>query len=342
MAKNGDNSAVKAFEQAILAIKYRPEVAELFSDVVDLPDGYSFLFLKVLKDDPSIETERLAKIVQGYISPYENSDTNAALAEMRLISDAAAMEFVNAIEAIGDKNLKFIREQIKAEFCSLESTPKIAPLPPSLTIPQYEKKFGMLAHKIAEKFGVKRVLNGEFLYSWNNNDYDSLSAVFQALDIAMFDGNKLQKEKLKQPLEKLINIASDVIQRNSILYSEHPEIKQQESTILGTNLTSYNSIEDALSILSRPLGNELTARIPTVGYSFIHSDRPNTNRWRRMLDKTVNLVMNDEPEVNIIKAEKFKQYSVSDELSKWAKLLEDGHITYHDFNEVRAKLLKRS
>ena len=47
-------------------------------------------------------------------------------------------------------------------------------------------------------------------------------------------------------------------------------------------------------------------------------------------------------EVDIIKGEKFKQYSVADELTKWAKLKEDGHISEEEFNEARAKLLKRN
>jgi len=47
-------------------------------------------------------------------------------------------------------------------------------------------------------------------------------------------------------------------------------------------------------------------------------------------------------DVNIIKGEKLKQYSVADELLKWAKLKEDGHISESEFNEARAKLLRRN
>jgi hypothetical protein len=50
----------------------------------------------------------------------------------------------------------------------------------------------------------------------------------------------------------------------------------------------------------------------------------------------------DASDVNIIKGEKLKQYSVADELIKWAKLKEDGHISQSEFNEARAKLLKRN
>ena len=45
-------------------------------------------------------------------------------------------------------------------------------------------------------------------------------------------------------------------------------------------------------------------------------------------------------EVDIIKGE--KQYSVADELTKWAKLKEDGHISEEEFKDARTKLLKRN
>ncbi len=48
------------------------------------------------------------------------------------------------------------------------------------------------------------------------------------------------------------------------------------------------------------------------------------------------------PEMDIIKGEKLTQYSVADELMKWAKLKEDGYITEEEFNEARAKLLGRN
>lgn len=52
--------------------------------------------------------------------------------------------------------------------------------------------------------------------------------------------------------------------------------------------------------------------------------------------------LRNESEMDIIKGERLRQYSVADELLKWAKLKEDGHITEEEFNEARAKLLKRS
>lgn len=48
----------------------------------------------------------------------------------------------------------------------------------------------------------------------------------------------------------------------------------------------------------------------------------------------------DSSKVSIIRGENLKQYSVADELIKWAKLKDDGHITVEEFNDARKKLLK--
>lgn len=46
-------------------------------------------------------------------------------------------------------------------------------------------------------------------------------------------------------------------------------------------------------------------------------------------------------EIDIIKGERLKSFSVADELIKWAKLKEDGHISEQEFNDARKKLLQR-
>lgn len=47
----------------------------------------------------------------------------------------------------------------------------------------------------------------------------------------------------------------------------------------------------------------------------------------------------DKNGVDIIRGERLKSFSVADELTKWAKLKEDGHITEKEYNEARKKLL---
>ncbi|MDO6427133.1 SHOCT domain-containing protein [Thalassotalea sp. 1_MG-2023] len=55
-----------------------------------------------------------------------------------------------------------------------------------------------------------------------------------------------------------------------------------------------------------------------------------------------SIINSKSSDVDIIKGEKLKQYSVADELTKWAKLKEDGHISEEEFSEARTKLLKRN
>lgn len=45
-------------------------------------------------------------------------------------------------------------------------------------------------------------------------------------------------------------------------------------------------------------------------------------------------------EVKIIKGENMRSYSVADELSKWAKLRDDGVVSEQEFQEARNKILR--
>ena len=45
-------------------------------------------------------------------------------------------------------------------------------------------------------------------------------------------------------------------------------------------------------------------------------------------------------EVNTIKGENIKSNSVADELLKWVKMKEDGHISKEEYNDARKKLLQ--
>lgn len=55
--------------------------------------------------------------------------------------------------------------------------------------------------------------------------------------------------------------------------------------------------------------------------------------------KNKNIVK--ESEIDIIKSESLRSYSVADELIKWAKLKEDGYISEEEFKDARDKLLQR-
>ncbi|MCP4614770.1 MAG: hypothetical protein GY845_39315, partial [Planctomycetes bacterium] len=58
-----------------------------------------------------------------------------------------------------------------------------------------------------------------------------------------------------------------------------------------------------------------------------------------LLDKAKSLTEKKEG-VEIIKAEKFKSYSVADELMKWAELKKKGSITEDEYLAAKDKLLK--
>lgn len=47
-----------------------------------------------------------------------------------------------------------------------------------------------------------------------------------------------------------------------------------------------------------------------------------------------------EKDINIIRGEKLRSFSVADELMKWAKLRESGLISEKEYNEARRKLLQ--
>lgn len=51
--------------------------------------------------------------------------------------------------------------------------------------------------------------------------------------------------------------------------------------------------------------------------------------------------ISNKSEIDIIKGERLKSFSVADELIKWAKLREEGHVSEQEYNDARKKLLHR-
>ena len=94
-------------------------------------------------------------------------------------------------------------------------------------------------------------------------------------------------------------------------------------------------------------GNLLAAYSPLnvleKGYAIIEDNSGKVLDSVGLLDETKILrITVKDGKRTFIKGEKLKQYSVADELIKWAKLKEDGHISEEEFNEARKKLLKRA
>lgn len=120
------------------------------------------------------------------------------------------------------------------------------------------------------------------------------------------------------------------------------------------NFISYNSKEDSYWRYGYVDG--MWAGFSIIVISFLYSVAVNILFYKPLKNHSDWVVINgifasrkntqsqnlDDPQLNIIKGEKFKQYSVADELIKWAKLKEDGHISEEEFNEARAKLLNKN
>lgn len=70
---------------------------------------------------------------------------------------------------------------------------------------------------------------------------------------------------------------------------------------------------------------------PLVGHSeWISDNGIFSNRTNNTTNKS---------EIDIIKGERLRSFSVADELIKWAKLKEEGHVSEQEYNDARKKLL---
>ncbi len=58
-------------------------------------------------------------------------------------------------------------------------------------------------------------------------------------------------------------------------------------------------------------------------------------------NKPRNTSLIDTSSIEIVKRENLKSYSVADELLKWPKLKEDGHITDYEFQKAKSKILDK-
>jgi len=94
------------------------------------------------------------------------------------------------------------------------------------------------------------------------------------------------------------------------------------SLILGAVACFYLFLINALFL------NPLRSHVKWIEVNGIFS-----NKNKTVIDTDGN------SDIDIIKGERLRTFSVADELIKWAKLKEDGHITEQEFNDARKKLL---
>ena len=94
-------------------------------------------------------------------------------------------------------------------------------------------------------------------------------------------------------------------------------------------------------------GFVLTSLIPIVYFILINvlflAPLKTHREWveKNGFFKSTKIKSNEDKDVDIIKGEKLRSYSVADELTKWAQLKVDGHISEEEYEEARRKLLKK-
>ena len=113
-------------------------------------------------------------------------------------------------------------------------------------------------------------------------------------------------------------------------YYNYPLGWKYEGNFIGVSFLAVISV-CYLIIVKVLFLNILKAHSEWVPVNGIFSSKPKNSK-----------IQTEDSEIDIIKGEKLKYYSVADELIKWSKLKEDGLISENEFNEARAKILKRN
>lgn len=109
------------YDKARKVIEYSEEAERYWSYIQVLPENYQNRFLEALNDDPLTDPKALAKRLveenQSELRPYENEEANDLLERSRTISEAAASEFMEIYELLGNKaDLNYAFAKIEAKF----------------------------------------------------------------------------------------------------------------------------------------------------------------------------------------------------------------------------------
>lgn len=105
---------------AFIAIEYRPDATEAWSELKSLPKKYREKFLEKLSAEPQGDIADIKSIIlsehQKEIAPFDDDEMNQALAEARKLGEMAEKEFLSVHEALGksvtaDHLIKMIREK---------------------------------------------------------------------------------------------------------------------------------------------------------------------------------------------------------------------------------------
>ncbi|MCG7869715.1 MAG: hypothetical protein JAY74_25510 [Candidatus Thiodiazotropha taylori] len=94
------------FNNAFLAIEYRPEAKEAFNQLDDIPKEFKLHFLKLLEHNPNGNVNEYLDTVKAeyakWEKPYANDQINLTLKEAREIGPQVEKEFRRVIDVLGD------------------------------------------------------------------------------------------------------------------------------------------------------------------------------------------------------------------------------------------------
>ena len=122
-----DTFNVGDFPKALMAIGYRREAEEAWSQAQHLPTEYMRRFLEALDEDPKCDAlEALSAVEEEFKKeqrPFDDEAANDALEQVRTISPEAALEFKNVYETFGDTvPLPELIQRIEANYGPSEET----------------------------------------------------------------------------------------------------------------------------------------------------------------------------------------------------------------------------
>ena len=92
------------FEDAKLAIEYRPEIKSLSQKIKNLPKKFQTRFYELLSEQPKIDADKLETLIRSeyekWLNPYDSNELNNALNEIRSLGPEAEHDFREVIEKL--------------------------------------------------------------------------------------------------------------------------------------------------------------------------------------------------------------------------------------------------
>ena len=173
------------YPKAQMAIEYRREAEEAWSQAQHLPTAYMRRFLEALDEDPKCDAlEALSSLEEEFKKeqrPFDDAAANDALEEVRTISPEAALEFKRVYETFGETvPLPELLRRIKAKY---------GPMAKNLSL---EKK----------KATAIAALNEAIRHVDASGITDALTALSYEIQVATSSGLLFKRYRVTEPKEK--------------------------------------------------------------------------------------------------------------------------------------------